>query len=224
MADSRAAVDSSTHRIWRVAAIAIVLSTALHIVPQLLRDVVNPAWSMLGLMIVDAAMVALLVRSRTALVIGVVLSMLLGATVLTHQQLLAALPSIALNLMMAGLFGATLRRHETPLIVRIAELDQGALPPDFARYLRALTQAWTIFFVAMAALSLILMLYAPFEWWSLFVNVLTWPLIGAMFAIEWVVRRIAFKALPAHTPLRIMAKVLAYQRHAAEARDRSHAG
>ena len=87
--------------------------------------------------------------------------------------------------MMAGLFGATLRRHETPLIVRIAELDQGALTPEFARYLRALTQAWTIFFLAMAALSLILMLYAPFEWWSLFVNVLTWPLIGAMFAIEW---------------------------------------
>ena len=64
---------------------------------------------------------------------------LLGAAVLTHQQLLAALPSIALNLMMAGLFGATLRRHETPLIVRIAELDQGALTPEFARYLRALT-------------------------------------------------------------------------------------
>ena len=79
MADSQAAVDRSTHRIWRVAAIAIVLSTALHIVPQLLRDVVNPAWSMLGLMIVDAALVALLVRSRTALVIGIVLSMLLGA-------------------------------------------------------------------------------------------------------------------------------------------------
>ena len=35
----------------------------------------------------------------------------------------------------------------------------------------------------MAALSLILMLYAPFEWWSLFVNVLTWPLIGVMFAL-----------------------------------------
>ncbi len=36
------------------------------------------------------------------------------------------------------------------------------------------------------------MLYAPFEWWSLFVNVLSWPLIGVMFAAEWLVRRVAF--------------------------------
>ncbi len=64
----------------------------------------------------------------------------------------------------------------------------------------------------MAGLSLVLMLYAPFEWWSLFVNVLTWPLIGAMFVVEWVVRRLGFKELPSHTPLCIATKILAYQR------------
>ena len=215
MTSKATGASNSSRSLWLLAAGAIVLSTALHIVPQLLRDWVEPAWSMLVLMAVDACIVALIVRSRTALVVGLLLAALLGAAVLSHQQVLAALPSIALNLMLASVFGVTLRAGETPLIVRVAELDQGALSPQFARYLRALTQAWALFFAAMAVLSLLLMLYAPFEWWSLFVNVLTWPLIGVMFAVEWVVRRVGFRELPPHTPLDIATKILAYQRQAA---------
>jgi hypothetical protein len=58
---------------------AIVLSIALHVVPQLMRDWVDPAWSMLVLMTVDAGIVALIVRSRTALLVGMLLAALLGA-------------------------------------------------------------------------------------------------------------------------------------------------
>ena len=216
---SDSAADSSLPRsLWLLAAGAIVLSTALHVVPQLMRDWVDPAWSMLVLMTVDACVVALIVRSRTALLVGILLAALLGAAVLSHQQLLAALPSIALNLMLAGVFAVTLRRGETPLIVCIAELDDSAVTPQFRRYLHGLTYAWAIFFAAMAGLSLLLMLYAPFEWWSLFVNVLTWPLIGVMFAVEGLVRRVGFRKLPPHTPLYIAVRVLAYQRQMAQMR------
>ena len=218
MSPESASTTRSTRSIWLLAAVAIVLSIALHVVPQLLRDSFDPAWSMLVLMIVDACVVGLVVRSRTALLVGGVLAALLGAAVLLHQQALSALPSIALNLMFAGVFGATLRQGYTPLIVRIAELDGGALAPPFARYLRALTQAWAIFFVTMAGLSLVLILYAPFEWWSLFVNVLMWPLVGMMFAVEWMVRRFAFKELPPHTPLHIVARIVAYQRQVGQMR------
>ena len=54
---------------WLLAAGAIVLSIALYVVPQLLRDWFDPAWSMLLLMVVDAGVVALIVRSRTALLV-----------------------------------------------------------------------------------------------------------------------------------------------------------
>ncbi len=216
MAFSDIAHPGSRRSLLMLAAGVIVLSTALHVVPQLLQHVVDPAWSMLMLMIVDAGVVALIVRSRAAALIGVLLCALLGAVVFLHQQVLAALPSIALNLLMASVFGSTLRKGETPLIVRIAELDGStALTPEFVRYLRALTQAWTMFFVIMAALSLVLMIYAPYKWWSLFVNVLTWPLIGLMFAAEWIVRRVAYRELPPHTPWYIAARILAYQRHTA---------
>ena len=218
------AVSAAQRSMWLITVCAIALSIALHVVPQLLRDWVDPAWSMLVLMLVDACVVALIMRSRTAFLVGVLLAALLAVAVLSHQQILAALPSIALNLMLASVFGATLREGETPLIVGIAELDQGTLQPKFARYLRALTWAWTIFFVAMAGLSLVLMLYAPFEWWSLFVNVLSWPLIGLMFLAEWVVRRVGFKELPPHTPLHIATKILAYQRQVGAMRTRPRAG
>ena len=224
MSPESASTTRSPRSIGLLATVAIVLSIALHVVPQLLRDWFDPAWSMLVLMIVDACVVALIVRSRTALLVGVLLAALLGAAVLSHQQVLAALPSIALNLMLAGLFGATLRPGETPLIVRIAELDDGVLAPEFVRYLRALTQAWAIFFITMAGLSLVLMLYAPFEWWSLFVNVLSWPLVGLMFALEWMVRRFGFKELPPHTPLHIVGRIVAYQRQVGQMRAARRAG
>jgi len=210
---NRTAARGSLRSMLLLAAVAITLSTALHVVPQLLRNWIDPAWSMLLLMIVDACVVAIFIRSRSAVLIGLALGALLGAVVLSHQQLLAALPSIVLNLVLASVFATTLRSGETPLIVRVAELDNSAvLSVDFVRYLRSLTQAWTLFFITMAALSLLLAVYAPFEWWSLFVNVLMWPLIGLMFAAEWIVRRIGFPSLPPHTPLYIAARIVAYQR------------
>lgn len=210
---TQSAASPDRRSLWMMAIVVIALSTALHVIPQMLRHVVDPARSMLALLIVDAGVVALLIRSRAAAITGIGLVGLLGAAVASHQQLLAAVPSIALNLLMAGVFGTTLRAGETPLIVRIAEFDDPSeLTPAFMSYLRGLTQAWTIFFVVMAALSLLLMLYAPFEWWSLFVNVLTWPLLGLMFAAEWAIRRAAFPHLPAHTPLHIVTRVFAYRR------------
>lgn len=212
MTSAEGVASTSPRSTWLLATVAIVLSIALHVVPQLLRDSYDPAWSMLVLMVVDACAVALIMRSRIALVVGLVLVVLLGAAVWSHQQVMAALPSIALNLMLAGVFGATLRQGYTPLIVRIAEFDEGVLAPQFTRYLRGLTQAWAIFFAAMAALSLVLILSAPFEWWSLFVNVLMWPLVGMMFAAEWILRRVVFKELPPHTPLHIVMATVAYLR------------
>lgn len=208
-----AAVQSSPRNTIVFAAGVIGLSTALHVVPQMLRDFVNPAWSMLVLMVIDATVVSLIVRNRGAAWAVVLFAALLGALVLTHQNVLAALPSIGLNLVLAAAFGTTLRPGSTPLLVRIEEAcSPHTLTPAFARYLRQQTAAWTLLFIAMATASLMLIIYAPYEWWSLFVNVLTWPLIGVMFIAEWLLRRVGFPHLPAHTPLAIVAMVFAYHR------------
>lgn len=208
-----AAVPGSHRNTLLVAAVVIGVSTALHVVPHWLRDFVDPAWSMLVLMAIDATVVSLIVRSRGAVWAVLLFAALLGALMLTHQNVFAALPSIALNLALAAAFGTTLRQGSTPLLVRIEEVcSPHLLTPAFARYLRQQTAAWTLLFIAMALASLLLILYAPYEWWSLFVNVLTWPLMGLMFIAEWLLRRVGFPHLPAHTPLAIVAMVFAYHR------------
>ncbi len=95
----------------------------------------------------------------------------------------------AFTLLAVG-FGRTLADGETPMISRFAERIHGALlPPPLASYTRGATLAWTLFFAAVAAVSLLLFFAAPIQWWSVFANLLTPFLIGLMFLAEYLVRR-----------------------------------
>jgi uncharacterized membrane protein len=62
------------------------------------------------------------------------------------------------------------------------------MSPALARYTRGVTLAWTIFFGAVATVSVALFFLAPRPLWSAFANLLTLPLVGAMFAAEYAVR------------------------------------
>lgn len=190
----------------------VLMSFALHLVPQALRTVIDPAASMLLLMILDLMLIAALARSGRALRASALIAGVLALTVALRQHAFAALPSITINLLLATGFGATLRRGGTPLLRRIAG---AAFPHDmspiFDRYLRGLTLVWVVFFVLMAATSLLLALFAPFSTWSLFVNVLTWPLTAAVFIVEWALRRSFLRHLPAHTPLQVLGSVFSYR-------------
>lgn len=190
----------------------LAVSFALHFVPQALRHMINPAWSMLALMIVDTLLIAALARSGGPLRVAVVLGGVLLITVVLRQQAFAALPSIVFNLLLAAGFAMTLRVGQVPLLERIAAAKYpNEMTPAFIAHLRALTRLWVGFFVAMAATSLVLSLTAPFVVWSFFVNVLTWPLTAAVFLLEWAYRRNFRPELPPHTPLQILASILAYR-------------
>jgi uncharacterized membrane protein len=192
--------------------ILLVMAVSLHVIPQILKSWFEPALSMVALMFVDAAVFAILTRSGTSLRVALGIAVMFAVVWWSRLHNLVALPSVALNLMMAGAFGVTLLPGRTALIQQIAAWSMAPEPvsPGFARYLRAQTLVWSIFFVLMAVTSVVLTLAAPFEWWSLFVNVLSWPLIAAVFLGEYVVRRTWFRDLPDHTPLQTMASALAW--------------
>jgi len=90
-------------------------------------------------------------------------------------------------------FGRTLGAGRVPLCSRFASMVHGVLPPDVARYTRRVTVAWTVFFVAIAALLVVLYAAAPLPVWSAFANFGCALLIALMFAVEYVIRR---RALP----------------------------
>jgi uncharacterized membrane protein len=91
--------------------------------------------------------------------------------------------------LLALAFGATLGVGREPMVTRFARLLDDPLPEPVARYTRAVTLAWVLFFLLMAAASLLLFAFGPRAVWSLLINVLTPGLVAAMFLAEYAVRR-----------------------------------
>lgn len=97
---------------------------------------------------------------------------------------------VAINGLLTLVFGSTLRGARDPLCTRVARLIHGELDAAARRYTRGVTLAWTLFFALMAGVSLLLFAFAPIAVWSVFANLLTWPLVGAMFVAEYGVRMV----------------------------------
>ncbi len=99
------------------------------------------------------------------------------------------LENLAFNLFLTLVFAVTLRPGSEALVTRLARTVRGGNMPDgIVPYTRAVTAAWAIYFVVVTAISTILYFTQSREIWSLFVNVLVWPLTAAMFAVEYCVR------------------------------------
>jgi len=95
---------------------------------------------------------------------------------------------VAIHLFLAFTFGITLRRGSRALITRLADRVHNGLTPAMERYSRNVTIAWTVYFCAMAVLSIAVHALAPFPAWALFANLLTPLALLAMFAGEYLLR------------------------------------
>ena len=98
----------------------------------------------------------------------------------------------AINLTLLWVFARTLRPGREPLITGFARKIHGALPAPIETYTRRVTVLWCIFFVAELVISAVLLTLSV-ESWSLFVNVLTLPLVAAVFIAEYIYRVIRFR-------------------------------
>lgn len=132
-----------------------------------------------------------------------------GAIFLAHGAglglaALYGVPHAAGYVFLLWLFGRTLLRDREPLVTRLARQMRGALQPEMEIYTRRLTLAWCAFFAAQLAASALLLGFATPETWSFFVNVLNLPLVGLMFAADYVYRVLRYR----HAPQSSIATVL----------------
>ena len=153
-----------------------------------------------------------------SLVLLAVLALWLGRdALLLHYRWGYLVQSAGPMVLLALVFGSSLGRGRVALITRLALMaHQDCITPRTARYTRAVTWAWTLFFTLMALASATLFLAAPPAIWALFANALTAPLTLAMFIVEYGVRVLA---LPAHErtgPLQAVAAFMRYRQHATE--------
>jgi uncharacterized membrane protein len=95
---------------------------------------------------------------------------------------------VAIHVLLAFVFGLTLQAGREPLVTALARRVHGTLTPPMEAYSRKVTLVWTVYFVAMAALSLSLYGLAPFEVWATFANLVTPLVILLMFVGEYLLR------------------------------------
>lgn len=100
---------------------------------------------------------------------------------------LYVLQHVAINLLLCGWFGSTLRAGRLSLIGSFAERVH-PLTPEHAAYTWQVTRVWTVYFALMATASVLVYALLPFSAWSLLSNLLSPLMIGALFIGEFLLR------------------------------------
>jgi uncharacterized membrane protein len=127
-----------------------------------------------------------------------------------HFPSLFFLEHAGANLLLAIVFGRTLAAGREPLCTRFARMLHDYLPPEVERYSRRVTQAWTVFFAVLFALSCGLYFGGFLQAWSYLANILSPFLIAGMFAAEYVVRH---RVLPNWERVGVLGGIRAFSRH-----------
>ena len=125
---------------------------------------------------------------------SIVLLLLVGS--IYFQNLKAKLIPVIVQLNLMLFFGKTLLNGKGPsLIERFAKLSFPQIPPLLSRYCRYLTFIWTIFFAINVLVCIILALYAPVEWWTLYTGVIILVLSGLLIIVEYIWRHFYFRTM-----------------------------
>jgi len=108
----------------------------------------------------------------------------------------SAIPHTIAYLSVLAVFAASLAPGRKAIVTVFAERSRGELPPAVVLYTRRVTRAWCLFCAGQLLGSLSLLLFAPAEVWSMFVNLLNLPLLAAMFCGEFAWRKWRHGAWP----------------------------
>ncbi len=147
----------------------------------------SPRWIALALFGVLVARLCLHSRDplRGALLAGALFSLLafLDNTALPLKLYPVAVSGGLLFLFMASLY------HPPTIIERLARVREPDLSPRAVAYTRKVTVAWCVFFLCNGTLGLVTALFVSDRWWALYNGLVAYLLMGAMFAIEWLMRQ-----------------------------------
>lgn len=172
---------------------------------------------LLGVSPIIAAVGLLLWRTRHPLLAGGGNLLLLGSliwlwpTLRQNVPLVFFIQHLGTNLALATLFGRSLIGDGEALITQLARaVYHGSISERKRIYTRQATIAWTLFFLSNALISAMLWLFAPQSAWSVFANLLSFPLLVGMFVAEHIWR---LYALPPEERPSIAQVARAYRMH-----------
>lgn len=147
----------------------------------------EPRWLALPLVVV-AVLRALATRERVWLVAAAGALVLAGVTFFGNGTLPLKLYPVLVNVVLLAVFGASLATSRS-LIERLARLREPDLPPSGVAYTRKVTQVWCGFFVLNGGIALATALRASDAAWAMYNGLISYVLMGLLFAGEWLVRK-----------------------------------
>ncbi|WP_202304779.1 COG4648 family protein [Dryocola clanedunensis] len=118
-------------------------------------------------------------------VVGAILT--LASMGLREARLLMWYP-VVVNVVMLALFGGSLLSR-MPLVERLARWREGELSPAAVSYTRRVTQVWCGFFIINGTVAVWTCLHGNLHLWTLWNGMLSYLLMGLLFAVEWLVRQ-----------------------------------
>ena len=101
-------------------------------------------------------------------------------------------PPLAAFAFMAYFFHRTLRDGVEPLITRVARKEHPDLPVEMARYTRTLTWVWSLCFVFLFLIALVLAPLLPLDLWSRWIHGLGYGVPSILFLGEYAYRHRRF--------------------------------
>ncbi|OQM39449.1 hypothetical protein [Citrobacter braakii] len=119
------------------------------------------------------------------------IALCVASVLLKTHQLLLFYP-VVVNAIMLSVFGGSLW-SAMPLVERLARLHTPALPPQGVRYTRRVTQTWCLFFIFNGTIALFTALHGDVQMWTTWNGMVSYLLMGALMAGEWLVRRQVMK-------------------------------
>jgi len=205
----------------RYVGVAVVGATYVALSHWLMTRAPASAWNVVVLlapMLVAASVCAWRAKQRALSAVAAAAIALL----IVHAARDVALPleplylaqHAGIHLLLALVFGSTLRRGERPLVSRVAARVHRDMPPAMHRYTRNVTLAWTLYFVGMAFASVLLYAIADFESWAVFANLVTPIALASMFAGEHLLR---YRLHPEFERVGMLDSIRAYQQPTAPA-------
>lgn len=122
---------------------------------------------------------------------------------------LAFLPPILIYVFVCWVFARTLLPGREPLVTRIARLvREGELPQPLVEHTRRVTWLWAVVPAVMAAISLALARFAEPATWSLFTNVVSYLVLGALFLLEYLYRLLRYPAIRHDSPWHVASRLV----------------
>ena len=95
---------------------------------------------------------------------------------------------VLVNAVLLAVFAVSLVRPPS-VIERLARLSEPDLPPAAVSYTSRVTQVWCLFFAGNGGVALATALCASTEVWAFYNGFVAYLLMGALFGVEWLVRR-----------------------------------